>query len=59
MSTVQLEEVEPVIEPKPAPDVRQFTLDDVSYHSDASSCWIVIADKVYDVTKFLHTVQYK
>ncbi|XP_052232343.1 cytochrome b5-like isoform X2 [Dreissena polymorpha] len=54
-SSSKLVEVEPVFEPKPAPDVGQFTLEDVSFHSDASSCWIVIADKVYDVTDFLHT----
>ncbi|XP_052231167.1 uncharacterized protein LOC127844747 [Dreissena polymorpha] len=54
-SSSKLVEVEQVFEPKPAPDVRQFTLEDVSFHSDASSCWIVIADKVYDVTDFLDT----
>ena len=35
---------------------RVFSLDEVSYHADMSSCWIVIKDKVYDVTNFLDEV---
>ncbi|KAK6185026.1 hypothetical protein SNE40_007353 [Patella caerulea] len=30
-----------------------FSLDEVSEHCDETSCWLVIEDKVYDVTKFL------
>lgn len=30
-----------------------FSLEEVSYHTDMSSCWIVIQDKVYDLTNFL------
>ncbi|KAH3773264.1 hypothetical protein DPMN_174622 [Dreissena polymorpha] len=55
MKDVSLVEAEPDFETKLAPVVHRFTLEDVSFHSDASSCWIVIADKVYDVTEFLHT----
>jgi len=32
---------------------RVYSLDEVSYHADISSCWIVIKDKVYDLTNFL------
>ena len=33
-----------------------FSLTEVSFHTDMSSCWIVIRDKVYDVTNFLDEV---
>ena len=33
-----------------------FSLMEVSFHTDMSSCWIVIHDKVYDVTNFLDEV---
>ncbi|XP_041377006.1 cytochrome b5-like isoform X2 [Gigantopelta aegis] len=33
--------------------LQLFTLKDVKEHGDESSCWIVIWDRVYDVTKFL------
>ena len=29
---------------------------EVSFHTDMSSCWVVIRDKVYDVTNFLDEV---
>lgn len=32
---------------------RVFSLEEVSYHTDPSSCWIVINDGVYDVTNFV------
>lgn len=34
-----------------------FSLEEVSYHNDVSSCWIVIQDKVYDLTNFLYEVK--
>lgn len=34
-------------------DLKVYSLDEVSSHNSASSLWIVIDDKVYDVTKFL------
>ena len=37
---------------------RVFTLEEVSYHADMSSCWIVIKDKVYDLTNFLDEVNW-
>lgn len=36
-----------------APPPKLFTLAEVKEHSDQRSCWIVISDKVYDVTDFL------
>lgn len=33
---------------------NMFSLEEVSYHNDVSSCWIVIQDKVYDLTNFLY-----
>lgn len=30
-----------------------YTLEEVNKHNDGKSCWIVLHDKVYDVTKFL------
>ncbi|OSD06084.1 hypothetical protein PYCCODRAFT_1431900 [Trametes coccinea BRFM310] len=32
---------------------RTLTLDEVSKHNSQSSCWVIIKDKVYDVTEFL------
>ncbi|KAH6917254.1 cytochrome b2 [Coprinopsis sp. MPI-PUGE-AT-0042] len=31
-----------------------FKLQDVSQHSSIESCWVIIQNKVYDVTEFLH-----
>jgi len=33
--------------------VKRFALKEVETHTDKKSCWIVIHDLVYDVTKFL------
>lgn len=33
-----------------------YTRHDVMHHCDASSCWIIVEDKVYDVTRFLAEV---
>ncbi|RDX56011.1 hypothetical protein OH76DRAFT_1427429 [Lentinus brumalis] len=32
---------------------RSFSLDEVSKHNSPSSCWVIIGNKVYDVTEFL------
>ncbi|KAI0361778.1 hypothetical protein OH77DRAFT_1418045 [Trametes cingulata] len=32
---------------------RTLTLDEVAKHNSQSSCWVIIKDKVYDVTEFL------
>lgn len=35
---------------------KVFTLAEIAEHKSTDSCWIVIHDKVYDVTKFLDEV---
>lgn len=32
---------------------KQITLDEVSYHDTMQDCWIVLYDRVYDITDFL------
>lgn len=32
---------------------KQYTLDEVSYHDTYGDCWIVLYDRVYDITNFL------
>lgn len=32
---------------------QEFTLEDVAKHNDEKSCWIVIDNKVFDVTKYI------
>ncbi|XP_058814851.1 uncharacterized protein LOC131678634 [Topomyia yanbarensis] len=32
---------------------KQITLDEVSYHDTPNDCWIVLFDRVYDITGFL------
>jgi cytochrome b involved in lipid metabolism len=39
--------------PTPAPTPSGYTLAQVSVHGDASSCWTIIGDSVYDVTSFI------
>ncbi|KAI8069254.1 putative acyl-CoA dehydrogenase [Gongronella butleri] len=33
--------------------MKTFTVEEVAKHSSANDCWIIVADKVFDVTKFL------
>lgn len=35
---------------------RVISLNEVSYHDTADDCWIILFDRVYDVTNFLDTV---
>lgn len=35
---------------------KTITLEEVAFHDSSSSCWIVIYDRVYDVTDFLKIV---
>jgi len=32
---------------------KQYTKAEVAKHNTAKDCWLIISDKVYDVTKFL------
>uniref|UniRef100_A0A9J2PZ29 Cytochrome b5 n=1 Tax=Ascaris lumbricoides TaxID=6252 RepID=A0A9J2PZ29_ASCLU len=34
-------------------DLKTLTIDEIEQHNSAASTWIIINDKVYDVTKFL------
>uniref|UniRef100_A0A915BCC0 Cytochrome b5 heme-binding domain-containing protein n=1 Tax=Parascaris univalens TaxID=6257 RepID=A0A915BCC0_PARUN len=34
-------------------DLRTLTIEEIEQHNDLASTWIIIDDKVYDVTKFL------
>ncbi|KHN73188.1 Cytochrome b5 [Toxocara canis] len=34
-------------------DMKIFTYDEIAKHNNAASTWIIIDDKVYDVSKFL------
>ena len=33
--------------------MKEFSLEEINKHKTAKDCWIIIKDKVYDVTKFL------
>jgi len=37
-------------------DLPQYTLEDVSNHDMPHDCWVILYDKVYDVTSFLQEV---
>lgn len=37
-------------------EVKKFTLAQVKEHNTGTDLWIIIRDKVYDVTKFLFEV---
>ena len=36
---------------------KEISLEEVSFHADQNSCWIVIKDGVYDVTDFVGEVR--
>ena len=40
----------------PVSNQRYYSEDEVAEHSDPSSCWIIVKDKVYDITDFLSQV---
>lgn len=42
----------------PAPTGKAYTITDVSAHNQATDCWMVIHDKVYNVTDFVKTAQH-
>ena len=35
------------------PKLKQYTLKEVAFHCSVDDCWMVILDKVYDLTDFL------
>ena len=39
-------------------DKKVFTLEEINKHNDGRSCWVIIHDKVYDVTAFLEEVSF-
>ena len=38
-------------------EAKTFSLEEVSFHADQNSCWIVIKDGVYDMTDFVREVR--
>jgi cytochrome b involved in lipid metabolism len=38
-------------------DLPHYTLKDISVHDTSYDCWVIIYDKVYDITNFLQEVQ--
>lgn len=38
------------------PSERTITLSEVSWHDSYADCWIIIYDRVYDITDFLDEV---
>lgn len=38
--------------------VKYFTLEEIGAHSASSDAWLVIHDKVYDITRFLEEVRH-
>lgn len=40
------------------PEERVITLDEVSWHDTPDDCWIVIYDRVYDITDFQDEVSH-
>lgn len=47
----------PTTSPEPVTaELPEISLDQVSWHDNYKDCWIVIYDRVYDVTPFLDEV---
>ena len=44
----------PAKAPSPAPQTPSYTLAQVQAHADASSCWTIIGDNVYDLTPWIN-----
>ena len=34
--------------------IKSFTVDEVAAHNTSSSCWIIVSQKVYDVTSYVN-----
>lgn len=39
-------------------DVKYFTLEEIGAHNMSNDTWLVIHDKVYDITRFLEEVRH-
>ena len=48
----------PVVTTSPTAVTQQYSLADVGAHNKASDCWMVIHDKVYNVTSFIASGQH-
>lgn len=44
------------LETRPQTAERIITMEEVSWHEEPNDCWVIIFDRVYDVTDFLHEV---
>ena len=42
--------------PESAPEARLYTLETLKEHGSRESMWMLLHDKVYDVTKFMDEV---
>lgn len=49
-------DVEQILDEREERQWKEYSLDEVSYHSEADSCWIVVLDFVYDITQYLFEV---
>lgn len=36
--------------------LKQISLEEVRHHDSWDDCWVIIYDRVYDITQFLHQV---
>jgi hypothetical protein len=36
--------------------LKQFSLEEVKNHDSWNDCWVIIYDRIYDITQFLHQV---
>lgn len=37
--------------------LKQISLEEVSHHDSWDDCWVIIYDRVYDITQFLYQVR--
>lgn len=41
----------------PSVEDKTITLEEVSWHDTPGDCWIIVYDRVYDITDFLNEVR--
>eukprot|EP01125_Pyxidicula_operculata_P022313 TRINITY_DN9058_c0_g1_i1.p1 TRINITY_DN9058_c0_g1~~TRINITY_DN9058_c0_g1_i1.p1 ORF type:complete len:144 (+),score=38.20 TRINITY_DN9058_c0_g1_i1:33-434(+) len=39
---------------RPRLELKEYTVEEVSKHNSKESCWLIIDDKVYDVTRYIN-----